>query len=433
MNAVTRLARRAVPTPLFYGWNIALAGAASNFLILGTVSFGFGVFIQPMRAEMGWSLAAISLGFSLRSFEQGLLAPVSGFLVDWLGPRRMALTGVVVTASGLLIFSQAHDIRVYYLASLTIALGQSVGAYTSFSAALMNWFNQKRGRAMGLLNAGNGGGYMMAPVLAVLIGTLGWRETLVIASVTILYLGIPLALLLHDRPEPYGYLPDGERLGGASTVAAPAARQVAPASMSGMSVADALRTPAFYLLAISTAAFGATLSAWIVHQIPHLQNVGFSLQTAALIGGIYGLFQIGLRIVSGWLADIVGRRRLYVASFLLQGLGMLIFANLTASRVWLLPFYYLTFALGHAIWVVLQQTMVADYFGTRRFATLRGLSSTLQMPFGVVSPFLAGWMFDLTGSYQLIFTIYAAVTATGTLWVLLVRRPMWADVAAAQR
>ena len=431
MNAVTRVARRAVPGPLFYGWHIALAGAASNFLILGTVTFGFGVFIQPMREEMGWSLAAISLGFSLRSFEQGLLAPVGGFLVDWLGPRRMALIALVVTVSGLLMFSQAHDIRVYYLASLTIALGQSVGGHTSFSAALMNWFNQKRGRAMGLLNAGNGGGYLMAPVLAVLIGAFGWRETVVIAAVTILYLGIPLALLLHDRPEPYGYLPDGERRGGAGTVAAPAAPQVAPASMNGMSVADALRTPAFYLLAISTAAFGATLSGWIVHQIPHLQNVGFSLQAAALIGGIYGLVQIALRVVVGWVGDIVGRRRMYVAAFLVHGVGMLIFANLTASRVWLLPFYYLTFALGHATWVVFQQTMVADYFGTMRFATLRGLSSTLQMPFGVVSPFLAGWMFDQTGSYQLIFTVYAAITATGALWVLLIRRPMWAEVEAA--
>ena len=261
MNAVTRLASRASPAPLFYGWHIALAGAASNFLILGTASFSVGVFIQPMREEMGWSLAAIALGFSLRSFEQGLLAPFSGILVDRLGPRRMAITGVIVVAAGLLMFSQARDLRGFYLASLTIALGQSVGSYTSFSAALMNWFNRKRGRAMGLLNAGNGGGYLMAPVLAILVGMLGWPETLVIATVAILYLGLPLALLLHDRPEPYGYLPDGERPGGDSAVAAPAASQVAPASMSGMSVAGALRTPAFYLLAISTGASGLALSA----------------------------------------------------------------------------------------------------------------------------------------------------------------------------
>ena len=164
-----------------------------------------------------------------------------------------------------------------------------------------------------------------------------------------------------------------------------------------------------------------------------MQNVGFSLEAAALIGGIYGLFQIALRIVVGWVGDIFGRRRLYLAAFLFQGVGMLIFANLTASRVWLLPFYYLTYAFGHATLIVLQVTMVADYFGTRRFATLRGLASTLRLPVSVVSPLLVGWMFDQTGSYQLIFTVYAAITATGALWVLLIRRPMWSDVEAAAR
>ena len=90
--------------------------------------------------------------------------------------------------------------------------------------------------------------------------------------------------------------------------------------------------------------------------------------------------------------------------------------------------------IGNAVakrWIVLQVTMVADYFGTRRFATLRGLTSTLRVQVSVVSPLLVGWMFDQTGSYQLIFTVYAAAAAMGALWVLLIRRPMWSEVEAA--
>ena len=390
MSAAGRAASRARRPRLFYGWYIALAGGASSFLIIGTAIFGFGVFIEPMREEMGWSLAAISLGFSLRSFEQGLLAPVSGILVDRLGPRRMALTGVFITAAGLFIFSRAHSLPVYYAGSLTIALGQSVGAFTSFSAALMNWFHRKRGRAMGLMNAGSGAGFLMAPVLAALIGIFGWRETLVIASVVVVSFGTPLALLLYDRPEPYGFMPDGDPPPPGGPVADAGASASAPAApappASGMTVGEALQTPTFYLLAVSTAMSGATLNAWIVHQIPHLQNVGYSLGAAAVIGGLYGVFQIVMRLAAGWAADFFGRRRVYVAAFLLQGVGLVVFANLDSSRTWMLPFYYLTYAFGHAAWIVVQMTMVADYFGTRRFATLRGLSSTFQMPLGVALP-----------------------------------------------
>ncbi|MEX2229012.1 MAG: MFS transporter [Dehalococcoidia bacterium] len=420
--------RRTFRGQLFYGWYIAGAGAASNLLIIGIAIFGFGVFIEPMRAELGWSLTAISVGLSLRSFEGGLLAPFTGILVDRLGPRRMALAGVALLVLGLVIFSQARQLWVFYLATATMALGQSVGSMTPFSAAIMRWFVRKRGRAMGLMNSGNGAGYFVVPLLAALINAVGWRSTLLLAAVVILVLGLPLALVLRPAPEPYGLRPDGDPAPPATHAA------MAPApGAGGLSVAEALRTPAFYLLALSVGSAGAIQIPWIVYQVPHLQNVGFSLQTAAVIGGIYGAIQIGLRFTVGWIGDVVGRRRTLIASFVLQGVGLVIFANLTSDRVWLLPAYYLTFGIGHASWLIMQMTMVADYFGTRRFATLRGLTSTLQMPLGVVSPLLAGWSFDRTGSYQLIFTAYGLVAASGAIWLLLVRRPMWSAVAHADR
>ena len=135
---------------LFYGWYIALAGAFTSFLTFGVVGFGFGVFIEPIREETGWSLAAISVGFSLRSFEHGLLAPVTGALVDRLGARRMALSGVLIVGVGLVLFSQSRVLWVYYLASLVIASGESLGSSTAYSASLMRWFDHRsEGRRSG--------------------------------------------------------------------------------------------------------------------------------------------------------------------------------------------------------------------------------------------------------------------------------------------
>ena len=219
---------------LFYGWYIALAGAFTSFFTFGVVGFGFGVFIEPIREETGWSLAAISVGFSLRSFEHGLLAPVTGALVDRLGARRMAITGVLIVGLGLLLFSQARVLWVYYIASLVIGSGESLGSSTAYSAALMRWFDRKRGQALGLLASARGAGYFMVPALAVLIGAVGWRSTLIVAALVIVGVALPLSFVLRNRPEPYGYRPDG-----AAAPATPATDSLGD----GMTVAEAVEAP----------------------------------------------------------------------------------------------------------------------------------------------------------------------------------------------
>ncbi|MXZ47585.1 MAG: MFS transporter [Chloroflexi bacterium] len=412
---------------IYYGWYMATAGAASNFLVLGITVFGFGVFIPPLRDELGWTIAQISIAFSLRSFENGLLAPFTGFMVDRLGARRMAFTGLFALVIGLLLFSQSRTIWAFYGASLVMAFGQSLGSFTPFSAALMNWFTRQRGRAMGLVSTGNGAGGLAAPVLATMIVLIGWRETAIASALVIALIGFPLAMTLRDRPEPYGYAPDGVPLDQAARQRA--ARGTPAAGLSGMSVGEVLRTPAFYLLAMSSGLGGAILGTWIVHQIPHLEATGFSLQAAASIAGFYALFQIAMRYVLGWVGDTVGRRPMLVASFVLIGIGLLVFSRLNPGQVWLIPVYYLTFATGHATFVVMSQTVVADYFGTRRFATIRGLAQSTAMPLGIVGPVFAGWMFDRTGSYEIALTVLSSCAIFAAICILLIRRPQWGELA----
>lgn len=386
--------------------------------MFGIVGIGFGVFVKPMREELNWSVAAISLGVSLRSFEQGLLAPLTGLLVDRFGPRRTSIAGLLAVFAGMIMFSQAQTLTVFYASSIVIAGGQSLALGTQFAVVVLSWFRRMRGRAMGILNTGNGAGYLAAPILTLAVTIIGWRSTLVVCAFIILVVGLLLTGLL-DLPEHRGLWPDNDE---------PSAAMLAGDSgMTGMSVAEALRTPAFYLLVLANASAGS-MNAWVVHQIPHLENVGFSREIASLITGMYGVIQILLRFATGWLGDRAGRRQLFTWSFVAQGIGLVIFANLTAARLWLLPLYYLTYSFGHAGWVVFQQTLIADYFGVRRFATIRGLASTLQLPVGVLSPFIAGWMFDQYGSYATIFTIYGVIAATGAIWVMAIRRPLWVDV-----
>lgn len=416
--------------PLFYGWYIVLAGASTNFLVGGVMGFSFSVFIGPIRDELGWSVAVITIGYSIRSFESGTMAPVTGYLVDRFGPRRMAIGGICTVFTGMLIFARAHSIPEYYAASLIVSVGQSAGGFTPFSAAVMNWFQRRRGRAMGLLFSGNAAGYMLAPVVAVLISQFGWRATLVIAACVILAVGLPMAFVLRDRPEPYGMHPDG-----IDPETIDPARNPAPhlTSTSGMSIGEALRTPTFYLLAAAITCAGPTQNVWIVHNVSHMKAVGFSPLAASLVVAVYGALQIPGRIFFGVVSDFFGRKRTYIACFLAQGIGLIIFANITADRFWLLPFFYAFYVFGHGAYVVLFMTMTADYFGAARFASLRGFTMVAQMPFGVLFPIIAGIVFDRTGTYQGIFMIYGGVVMLSALCISMIRRPTWAEIVARER
>lgn len=412
---------------LFYGWYIAIAGATNNALILGITVFGFGVFIEPVRTDLDWSLAALTIGFSIRSFQSGLLAPFVGLLLERIGPRRMSVVGIFVVATGLLVMAAMHEVWQFYVSSMLVALGQSMGGVTPFSTTIMRWFRRSRGRAMGVLFSGNALGYGTAPIMAFLIAQYGWRVAIVIAAVAIVAIGTPLAFVIRPRPEDHGLLPDGDLAPpeGASG-AAPAAQE------SGMTVAETLRTPAFYLLMLAMTVGAPTQSALIVFQVPVLEHAGYSAGMAALLAAGYGLVQAPVRLVVGGVADRVGRRRAYAWCFVLQGGGLVVFASMDSSRVWLVPLFYGTYALGHALFTTLFLTTVADYFGTRRFASLQGIIQFAGMPVGLALPIVTGVVFDRTGTYSTIFLIYAALASLGAVFVFLIRRPTWHDLASTR-
>ena len=142
MNQQSIPPNQAEDKKLFYGWYIVGAGAVSNLFTIGILAWGLGIFVEEFRSEFGWSIKAIALGFSIRSFETGLLSPFTGYLIDRIGARKATILGTSLMAVGLFLFSQVDSLSTYFLASATLALGQSVGGLPSFTRAVMNWFQK---------------------------------------------------------------------------------------------------------------------------------------------------------------------------------------------------------------------------------------------------------------------------------------------------
>ena len=199
---------------IFYGWWIVLSCSLIGIFVGGAVFFGFTAFFQPIRDEFGWSYTQISLGSSLQGLEMGIFAPIAGFLVDRFGARKLIFWGIIIIGIGFLTLSFTQSLILFYASFLIISFGAGGCTAVVTSTVLANWFYRKIGIALGLMGAGNSAGGVVVFLIVYLIEIFQWRTTLVILGIGILITGIPLTLIIRNRPEDLGFLPDGKSLSG---------------------------------------------------------------------------------------------------------------------------------------------------------------------------------------------------------------------------
>lgn len=407
---------------LFYGWWIVICGLVASFLNQGIFTIGPSAYIAPIRQEMGWTAAAISLGFSIRQFEQGLLGPIFGYLLDRVGPRPMASIGIVVMSAGLMMFANVHALWQFYLACVVMAIGQSMGSTQAYAATAVHWFRRKRGRASSILGAGTAMGYVGVYPITLLMAMAGWRGAAVICALLYLFITFPLAQLIRRRPQEFGLLPDGDPPG--TEPAAVVERGHRGAAKDGsFSVSQAMRSKPFWMVLIARAFYGLTTNVHHVHEFPHLVNRGFTTRGAGLFISIYGIEQVAARLLAGPLSDHFGRFRLFRSAFILLGIGWAVFANISPDVPWTMAAFFLTYGLGHAFHTVAGQAILADYFGPARYATLSGIMSPLALVISVSGPLAAGMMFDRLGNYHAMFLIMAPIVALPTLAMFWAGKP----------
>ncbi len=420
---------------IFYGWWIVLASTMSHVLSAGLYFYGFSAFFLPLTKEFSWSRTAISGAFSLTRVEGGLLGPISGFLVDKFGARKMMILGMTMMGAGFIWFSRIDSFITFCLALvLCVAVGHTLGVHTAIRVAVANWFIKKRGMAFGIMFSGVGLGGMLLPVLAWLIIQYGWRPTAVIIGLTLWIIGIPLALVVRHKPEQYGYLPDGEareegvtrREPEVARIDRPLSTTLAKESVSTQDIdftpRQALRTQAFWLLSLIAGLRVMVVTAVVVHQIPFLIDLGISPELAATMLGSIAVISIVGRLGFGRLADIFDKRYVMATCFALITLGCFILAN--AQTWWHLIPFIIIYSPGYGGGGTVYHAIRGEYFGRQHFGTIMGWMDFVQM-FGIVlGPVFAGWIFDVTGSYKIAFITFAIASAIAIVLILIIRRPV---------
>ncbi|MEE8347075.1 MAG: MFS transporter, partial [Dehalococcoidia bacterium] len=339
MSIGTLVASRA---GFFFGWWVVFASATILFFTGGTFFYGFGALFNPIVDEFGWSRAATAFAFSLRTEVGGIAAPIVGFVVDRVGPRRLMVFGVATVALGFVLLSRIQDLWTFYGSIIVIAIGMSAADGPVGMVAVAHWFRRRRGRAFAIMAMGSGSSGIMVVVLAWLISTVDWRNALLIIAAVQVVVCIPLALSVRNRPADLGLLPDGD-------VEDDSAREsVADGGFvesEGLTVGQALRTSAFWRMAIALGMGNAGAVAIIVHAIPFLtKSVGMTEGLAAASVTAMILLSLGGRFGFGFLADQIDKRFILAGSYALLALAVLLFA--TVFRGWQVVYVLPLFGLG---------------------------------------------------------------------------------------
>lgn len=395
---------------IFYGWWIVLACFFIGLYVGGVVFYGFTAFFEPIREEFGWSYTQISFAASLRGLEMGFIAPLVGFLVDRFGSRKLILYGTITVGLGLISLSLTQSLAMFYGSFLLVAFGAGGCTVVVTMSAVANWFHKKVGIALGVMASGVGASGFFIPLIVWLIDVYGWRTTLIFLGLGMWALGIPLSFVIRDRPEQYGYLPDGE-----SSVEPIPKPEIQDRGVK-IGLKEALKNRTFLYLCTTEAIRMIAVAAVIIHVMPYLGSVGVPRATAGIVAGAIPLFSIIGRFGLGWLGDVFDKKYVMVWALFLMGLGMLAFCYVQVTGVVFL--FLLLFAPGYGGAMVIRGAILREYFGRDSFGKMIGILMGFGSIGGIIGPTLAGWAFDTQGSYNIIWLIFCGIIGLA-IWLML--------------
>jgi MFS family permease len=399
---------------IFYGWWVVLACFLIALVRGGTSSYGFTAFFEPIVEEFGWSYTKVSVAFSLRGLEMGILAPLMGFLVDRFGPRKLAFSGVLIIGFGLILLGLTTSLGMFYSAFVLFIFGASGCSSTVFMTAAAHWFRRNVGKAMGIVGCGGAAGGILIPLIVWLIDVYQWRTTLIILGVGIWALGIPLTFVIRHRPEQYGYLPDGEIL------AKPNFNHEGRNREEG-SFREALKSGNLWKIGVAAGIRHMTALAIITHVMPYLSSIGMSRVSAAFVATSIPLLSIIGRFGFGWLSDIFDKRRVLVVLYCFFGMGTLTFSYIHMK--WLIFPFLIFYSPAFGGIVPLRGAIVREYFGRASFGRVLGIIMGMGAIGGVIGPAVAGWTFDTVQSYQPVWLWFAGTTLIAIVLILRLKAP----------
>ncbi len=405
---------------VFHGWWMVGSGFLLMMYTTGVGFFGFTAFVNPIsEAVAGGSKALIAGAVSIQRAEAGLLSPFIGILVDKVNPKVLLVLGFLIGGSGFIGLAFIQNLIQFYLAFFVVALGLGAGSFLVVSTAVSNWFIKKRGRALGMLFLGPSFAGIIVASIVWAVEAIGWRDTLFIIGVGMWVFCIPVSLVMKTKPEDYGLLPDGEVILPGESPQDPTDIGENPPSTFKQILWSRAYWQYVWILGLQQLGF----SALVIFQIPALETFGLTTAMAGLVVLAWGLGGIPGRIGAGFLSDIIDKRFVLAAAFILQIIGAIFFLT-TTTFYWALGYSFFHGA-GWGGTTPARLSLQGEYWGRGVFGRLMGLQMGASAIGGIISPIFVGWMYDRTGDYHFPLFIVLLPMIISVFLILTIKKPQF--------
>jgi len=391
----------------FYGYVIVAVTFIIAMIAEGAM-YSFGIFFDPLLTEFGWTRTMTSGAFSLFMLLGIPVSPIAGKLTDKFGGRPVLTLCGLLLGAGYLLLSHTSTIWQLYLFYGVIAGAGMSFYWVPLLSTVPEWFTKKRGLMMGIVTSGIGIGQLIIPPLADWsISTYGWRTSYILLGTTMAII-IAAAQFLR-RPKPMGVLAYGES-------------EISPeapvADVRGFSLRKAIRGRQLWMVSGLWFCWQFCMAVVLVHIVIYAIGLGMSSTGAAKILSIIGIAGIMGRLAFGRFADVIGLRFALVVAFILMSAA---FWGLIISGVSIIYIFAVVFGIAYSAVEVLQSLTIAELFGLSSLGAILGATHGIGHIGSVLGAVIAGYIFDVTGNYQMAFLICVAMGITGIILSVLLK------------
>lgn len=401
------------PSRFHYGYLVLATGVLTTFAAIGLGRFAMGMIINSMGEGLGLDSTQQGIIVSGNFFGYFLSTVASGALASKFGPRQVIALSLVLVAVGMVMAGSAIGFITALVAQVLIGIG-SGGSNIPVMGLISRWYaNRVRGSAAGIMMIGSGSGFASAGILVPFLMSLyddsGWRMSWYVLAAAVAGIAILGALIFRNSPARMGLEPVGG-LDGLDD------NKDEPVNLREMYFSGALiRLGIIYLMfGFSYVIFTTFFASYLVEQ------AGFSNALAGKVWMAIGLVSISSGFIWGVVSDRLGRRRALAIVYAMQAMFLVIFATTQVPAV------IITVAVlyGATIWGIpaIMSAACADYVGGRLAPAALGMITIFFSIGQVASPWISGYMIDITGSYVTSFLASATAGVLGAMLVMILPR-----------
>ena len=413
---------------LFYGWLMVGVGAMGMFASGPGQSHTFSVFITPISEDLDISRTSLSSAYAFATLIAAFGLPYVGRSIDRFGVRRIMAGITILFGMSTIAFGAVSNF-------VLLALGFGALRFLGQGSLMLNctnlvaqWFSRRRGFALSIMALGFSLSMAVHPALAQwLTDQVGWREAWMWLGIVTLVLLFPLVIVfIQNKPEDIGLLPDGN--GASRTVVnTDPALNLQDAVGIGLTLKQATRTSAFWIIAVSLATLSMLVTGMFFHQVSIFQNQGLRPQIAAQVFSISAISMVAFTPLLGHMLDRLSTKRMFAGALLIMSAASVTLAFVTGVLSAIA--YSVIFGLTNAAIHTHMAYLWPRFFGRRHLGSIQGAAQTIGVVGASIGPLPLGIAFDSFGTYSGALLLLGGLPVVCATLVLFMRPP---ELRAAQ-